>query len=71
MNYKKSPVKAIREKCIDCSGGSHKEVKLCPATQCPIYPFRMGKNPFHSRASDNVRQRSGVESEVENEDTVS
>ena len=36
---------AIRLKCIDCSGGSLKEVRLCPCTDCWIYPFRMGRGP--------------------------
>lgn len=40
-----SPMKAIRLKCLDCSCGSSNEVKLCPATGCPLYPFREGVNP--------------------------
>lgn len=46
MEKKKiTPVKAIRLKCLDCCCGSAHEVKLCAATQCPLYPFREGKNP--------------------------
>jgi len=40
-----SPLKAIRKKCLDCSMGSKKEVRLCPMTDCPLYPYRMGHNP--------------------------
>ena len=40
-----TPVKAIREKCIDCMCGQKHEVKLCPITDCSLYPFRLGKNP--------------------------
>ena len=40
-----SPLKAIRKKCIDCSCGQSLEVKLCLVIDCPIYPFRFGKNP--------------------------
>ena len=40
-----SPLKAIRAKCLDCSAGSRAEVRLCPATDCPFYRFRMGRNP--------------------------
>jgi len=40
-----SPLKSIRKYCIECSGGSPKEVKLCPIEDCPFYPFRFGKNP--------------------------
>ncbi|MCK9554962.1 hypothetical protein M0R36_03990 [bacterium] len=40
-----TPIKAIRAKCVDCSNGQLKEIRLCPITDCPIYPFRMGRNP--------------------------
>lgn len=40
-----SPVKAIKKYCLDCSGGSKKEVRECIILDCPLYPFRMGKNP--------------------------
>ena len=42
---KLTPMKAIRAKCLDCSNGSAHEVKLCPVTGCPLYPFRGGHNP--------------------------
>ena len=40
-----TPIKAIRAKCLDCCCGQKKEVKLCPSTSCPIYPYRMGHRP--------------------------
>jgi hypothetical protein len=36
---------AIREKCLECSAWSFKEVQLCPAKDCALYPFRFGKYP--------------------------
>jgi len=41
-----SPAKAIRAFCLECCKESAQEVKLCPAAECPLHPFRMGKNPF-------------------------
>ena len=29
--------KAIRDKCIDCSGGSLVEAKRCQITRCPLW----------------------------------
>ena len=29
--------------------GQQLEVKLCTAENCPIWPFRFGKNPFINR----------------------
>ena len=37
-----SPIKAIRQKCLDCSCGSSEEVKNCFAKKCPLYQFRFG-----------------------------
>ena len=37
-----TPMKAIRQKCLDCSGGSNEEVKNCFAKKCPLYQFRFG-----------------------------
>jgi len=44
-----TPVQAIRAKCLECSGGSYKEIRLCVIPDCPPYPFRMGKNPNRRR----------------------
>ena len=40
-----TPMKAIRAKCLDCCCGQYKEVELCPCKDCPLYPYRFGKNP--------------------------
>lgn len=40
-----TPMKAIRAKCLDCCCGQCKEVKLCPCEDCPLHPYRFGKNP--------------------------
>lgn len=42
----KSPLKAIRAKCLDCCCGQVQEVKLCRVKDCPLFPFRFGKNPY-------------------------
>lgn len=39
------PLKAIRAKCIDCSGGSEKEVRECVVKNCALFPYRMGRYP--------------------------
>ena len=37
-----TPMKAIRQKCLDCSCGSSEEVKNCFAKKCPLYQFMFG-----------------------------
>lgn len=46
---KKPLVKIIREKCLDCCAQQHTEVRMCHLTDCPLWPYRMGKNPFRKR----------------------
>jgi hypothetical protein len=41
---------AIREKCLECSGWSFKEVEKCASGDCVLYPFRFGKYPKKSIA---------------------
>ncbi len=45
---KTNPLKAVREKCLDCYCGSTRGVRFCPcdgihSTRCPLWPFRFGK----------------------------
>lgn len=41
-----SPQKAIVNFCISCMGYHKSYVKECPALNCPLYDFRLGKNPY-------------------------
>ncbi|MDA8753313.1 hypothetical protein OAP42_00045 [Candidatus Marinimicrobia bacterium] len=41
----KTPIKSIRDKCLDCTAGSRKEIRLCPVIECALYPYRFGKRP--------------------------
>ena len=41
----RTPIKAIRAKCIDCVCGQVREVALCPCLKCPLYEYRMGHRP--------------------------
>lgn len=42
---KRTPIKAIRAKCLECSVGQVKEVRECPIKSCPLYEYRMGHRP--------------------------
>lgn len=47
-----SPIKAIRAKCLDCSGANAAEVRKCVAVNCALWPFRMGRNPFWGKGGE-------------------
>jgi hypothetical protein len=57
MGFEPVPVlKAIRAKCLDCSGGMASEVRDCLVRNCALYPFRMGTNPWRAPVSDDQRE---------------
>ena len=41
-----NPLKAIREKCVDCCCGNAAEVRKCVSVDCALWPYRMSTNPF-------------------------
>lgn len=49
LGHPESPLKAIRAKCVDCSGGNMAEARKCVAVTCPLWPMRMGRNPFYGK----------------------
>jgi len=50
LGHTKRPLtKVIRSMCLDCSGGSPSQVRLCTSPGCPLWPYRLGTNPYHKR----------------------
>ena len=45
LRAQRTPVAGIRLFCMECIGGSKKDVRECSTTECPLNPFRMGKRP--------------------------
>lgn len=52
----KSPLKAIRAKCLDCTCGQASEVKNCVSTNCPLWEYRMGKSGRTRSMTDEQKQ---------------
>ena len=42
---KATPLKAIRQKCLDCCAGQVAEIRRCELKNCPLFPYRFGKRP--------------------------
>lgn len=42
---KLTPIKAIRQWCIDCCGFNMAEVRNCEHYSCPLWVYRMGRRP--------------------------
>lgn len=58
---KKPLLKIIRAKCLDSCAGQPSEVRLCQITDCPLWPYRMGKNPFHRRSMTDEQKQAATE----------
>jgi hypothetical protein len=54
-----SPLKSVRLYCKTVCGGSAKEVRLCTTADCPLYAYRMGKNPSRRAKWVGPRSRKG------------
>jgi len=55
--FQGSALRAIRLRCIDCSGNSDSEVRACAfgpghPTPCDLHPFRLGRNPNISHSPE-------------------
>ena len=50
---RKSPMKAIREKCLDCCCGQQSEIRACESVKCVLWPFRAGQHPYTSSKLEN------------------
>ena len=55
-----NPLRAIRQKCLDCSAYQPSEVRLCPCSGCALHPFRMGTNPHRKRRELSPEARAAV-----------
>lgn len=56
----KSPLEAIKAKCLDCVCGQPSEVELCTITDCSLHSFRFGKNPYRKKTTLTQEQREAA-----------
>ena len=64
-HVRKPVLQAIRERCVDCSGGSVNEVRLCPAVACAAWPFRMGTDPWRVKRVMTEEEKSALRHRLE------
>ncbi len=56
-----TPIKAIKAKCLDCCCGQREEVRECPVKECPLWTFRLGKNPNRARNMTDEQRKAAAE----------
>ena len=47
-HFKRPLLNAIRQNCTECCAGAIAEVGRCRMITCPMWPYRMGANPFRA-----------------------
>lgn len=53
LGHRQAPMTDIsRAMCRACCCGSTAEIRKCPSTTCPLWPYRMGKRPAVWRKSE-------------------
>lgn len=53
------PLKAIRAKCLECSGNRPLVVRHCQSVDCPLHAYRLGKNPKRQGIGVGIRENNG------------
>ena len=53
-----SALKAIKRKCLDCSGASKAEVRNCAFVDCALHIFRRGTNPNRAHSPEERARRA-------------
>lgn len=52
----RNPLTAIRAFCVTCMGGHVSMIPGCTAPKCPLFAYRMGRNP-HAKARGKTFQQ--------------
>jgi hypothetical protein len=53
-----SALRAIKRKCLDCSGTSKSDVRNCAFNDCALHVFRQGNNPNRTYSPEERARRS-------------
>jgi hypothetical protein len=63
----RTPIKAIRAKCIDCTNGQNVEIRECPIKECPLWEYRMEHRP-KSNVGNDFSEDTSEDEEIITED---
>ena len=65
---KRTPLKAIRAKCLDCVCGQLLEINKCHIKECPLWEYRRGKRPKGDDLFTEDELDEGLEGYVPNDE---
>lgn len=56
-----TPIKAIRQKCLDCTCFQPKEIRTCGIKACSLWSYRMGHRPKKEADSSTIQEENNEE----------
>ena len=71
MGDNKSSLKAMRQTCLMCMGESAPLVAECDTENCPLHPYRFGKNPARKGIGGTAEQMAELRAKINVLDNVS
>lgn len=61
-DHTKKPLpKVMRTYCLECCLEKPSEVRLCQSIKCPLWPYRMGKDPFRKRKMTDEQKQEAAQ----------
>lgn len=60
----RTPMKAIRAKCLDCCCGQINEVRLCECVDCPLWEYRSGHRPKKDGSTPTEEETENLDEEI-------
>jgi hypothetical protein len=60
-----SPLKAIRRKCVECSGGSAELSARCTCFNCPLWDYRFGTNPYKQEEAYTPEELNNIKNRMD------
>jgi hypothetical protein len=61
MSKGMTPIRTIREKCLDCCGYQWSEVTKCGAVECPLWPYRHGHRPTMENTEKHLQEKAALD----------
>ena len=55
-----TPIRTIREKCLDCCLNQRSEVKHCGVVACPLWPYRRGRRPLPEETEAHLQEKAAL-----------
>lgn len=57
ISERKSPIKSMRANCLECMGNSSQAVKECASSNCHLWPYRLGIDPWRKKVELSEQQK--------------